>query len=62
MLKAVFQKVKELNHSFTVGEAPLGILTDWSDTHLKELENALGKEVAKVMKGCQYSLKNKKKI
>ena len=52
-LKAVFQKVKELNPSFTVGETLLGILADWSDTQLKGLEDAIGKEVvAKVMKGC----------
>ena len=53
-LKAVFQKVKEPNPSFTVGETLLGILADWSDTQLKGLEDAIGKEVvAKVMKGCQ---------
>ena len=53
-LKAVFWRVKELNPSFVVGETLLGILADWSDTQLKGLEDALGKDVvAKVMKGCQ---------
>ena len=54
---ALFRKVTELHPGFKVGETLLGILADWSDTQVKGLENALGKEnVSKVMKGCQVSL------
>lgn len=53
---ALFQKVKELHPDFVVGESLLGILADWSDTQIKGLEGAIGKEtVTKVMKGCQVS-------
>ena len=51
-LKAVFQKVKELNPSFTVGETLLGILADWSDTW----ERGCGRSHERL--SGLYSLKN----
>ena len=52
----LFHKVQELCPTFVIGESLIGIIADWSDTQIKGLEGAIGKEiVAKVMKGCQVS-------
>lgn len=53
---AVFEQVQSDHPTFSVGKSLIGIVLDWSDTQLKGLEMAVGKEIAdKTMKNCQVS-------
>ena len=55
-LAAIFDQVQSDHPAFEVGKSLKGTVLDWSDTQLKGLEMAVGKEVAaKTVKGCQVS-------
>ena len=55
--RAMFAAVKSDHPQFAVGKTLLGILTDWSDTQLRGIEEATSKEMAAtVVKGCQVSM------
>lgn len=55
---AIFSQVQSDHPIFSVGKTLNGIVLDWSDTQLKGLEMAIGKEVAnKTIKGCQVRVK-----
>ena len=50
----IFTAVKTLHPKFEVGKSLHGIIMDWSDAQIKELEEDVGPDVAaKVMKGCR---------
>ena len=51
---AIFRKMKEKHPTFGVGKTLKGIITDWSDTQLHGLRDAIGEEItSQVVKGCQ---------
>ena len=55
--KAAFSAVKSDHPEFEVGKTQQGILTDWSDTQLRGIEEATSKKkTAKVVKRCQVRI------
>ena len=48
------EKMKEKHPTFGVGKTLKGIITNWSDTQLHGLRDAIGEETtSQVVKGCQ---------
>ena len=57
VFKSIFDTVHCDHPSFVVGKSLQGIITDWSDTQRRAIEQATSPETAsRVLKGCQVSL------
>lgn len=59
VFKSIFDTVHCDHPSFVVGKSLQGIITDWSDTQRRAIEQATSPETAsRVLKGCQVSYLN----
>ena len=51
--EAIFGEVKKTYPEFSIGNSLKGIITDWFDTQLKGLQDAIGEGKAnQIVKGC----------
>ena len=58
VFRSIFDTVHHDHPSFAVGKSLHGIITDWSDTQRRAIEQATSVEIAnRVMKGCQVNKK-----
>ena len=52
--RKLFSKIQVDNPHYSVGETLLGLVVDWSDSQIKGLQLAIGKEKAEqLLKGCK---------